>query len=178
MARNRNIIVIGAQKGCAWPEPLAGLIACGRLELQPVDGLHEAAAAVIFANPNGIHGMLVEVGVLPWQDLAAWRVFQEQTRLPVWLLPWNDKHAQRAQQAMQQGVGSWDDAVRALGVLAEEEVEEGPGVILKADNHVQWQLGVEPRFPVTADPGARYDDSGSDAILSEQEIRALLGAAE
>ena len=196
----RTILAIGRHD--QWPEPMASLIAAGSVAVETVATLHEAAATWVLA-PESYNALVLDTQVLSSQELAGISILRRHIPQPVWLLPGYGPQT-RVRQALALGAIPWEDAASILAqwlekgitpisqISSRENPQDSPLGFL--DPNCQ-ELGLRRRpdaadkiapiptensaeIPVVADIVARYDGMTGAPLLSDHEIRALLGTAE
>jgi hypothetical protein len=146
------LVVFGPPRD-RWPDPLPPLLTEGRLAMTAFPTAYGVAAAVVGAEAR-VAAIIVNLGNLGRVTVEALRTLQLATGLPVIVPP---------QSASLGFSTAWEavawETLTSGGSAAEEAVDGGENV-------------------VTDDIQARYDEIGMQPILSEQEIRALLGAPD
>jgi hypothetical protein len=196
----RNILAISRHD--QWPEPLGSLVVEGLAIVDCAQTLHEAAAAFVLSR-QCYHALLVDVEVLGSHELAKLSVVRRHISQPMWLLPHSARRT-HLRAALAQGAIPWEDAARVLtqwlqkGTTPVSQVSnrENPQEILKdfiapdssdseprrrpdaADKSPRIDPENNAEIPVVADIVARYDGLAGTPLLSEHEIRALLGTSE
>jgi hypothetical protein len=208
-----RILAIGPR--ACWPAPLAEYIVQGRIHVDAVAGLHEAAARVAGAHERNradrasdiprYRAILVDPDFLSRREMGLLCVFQRHVTLPIWSLPSASKHKE---MRTQQGVLPWEDAIQAMAqvllnsctqqipkgsignpqsaTVAPASADNGASSPLQhavaaprpSDNDPSATSAKPAETPVATEVAARYDDHVSPVVLSEQELRALMGSPD
>jgi hypothetical protein len=132
-----------------WPDPLPGHLAAGRFALTAFATIYALAAAAVVE--RCAVAVVVNVGSISRPTALALQHFQEALRLPVIVLPGVRAPAFAT---------PWD-------AVSWEDLMDGGG-----------SAPASRQMAVTGDIHARYDEPGMQPILSDLEIRALLGAPD
>ena len=157
-----------------WPEPLRGLVSGGVIRAICVRSLYEAAAVIVADAGQNVCGVAIDAGMLTLHEAGMVGSLRKIGRVPVWILP-GRADERWAQKALQEGALRWDEACR---VLEKSWADEGPRIAGGFDNAKLQNPSGKAGLPVTSQDPVGYDESSTDPLLSEQEIKALLGVAE
>lgn len=147
------LLVVFGPPSERWPVPLPAMLGEGRLALTALPTIYAAAAAVV-ASSAPVAGIVVNLGSLTRGMVEALGRLHAATGLPVILPP----------ETMSLGFSTAWEAV------SWEELAEGGTADAEGESARENVM--------TEDIQARYDEIGMQPILSEQEIRALLGAPD
>ncbi|HVT79852.1 MAG TPA: hypothetical protein VHM90_04285 [Phycisphaerae bacterium] len=189
--RTAVFLVIGHPSVAArWPGLLNGLLQ--NHSLQFVGGVHEAAARVIAA-PERILGILVDPEGFSRREWDMVALLKRHIRQPIWSLPARN----RREQFLPTGVLPWEVALREIRqlLMAPTPIEpQGSKGILKETAELPAPIRGDPlscsqtapdlthnerenqtEIPVVSEVVEGYDDAKAGPVLTEPEIRALLG---
>ena len=186
-ASRPTLLVIG--RPGEWPASLLRLANENRVQLECVGGVHEAAAR-LKRGSSQIVGVLIDGEGLSRREWAMMSVLQRHISQPLWSLP----ARLRRDLPLPAGVRAWGEAERALEQLPMGNtpvVLEGNKGILQSAKNPQERKHNHPagltdkmgekapdkstEMAVESGVADRYDESDIQPILSENEIRALLG---
>ena len=209
-----DILVIGPR--AHWPAPLPDYLAQGRIRLDTVADLHQAAAhlsvrrspqepAPSAASSSHYRAMLVDPDFLSGREMARLCVFKRHVSLPIWSLPSAGKPKE---MIARHGLLPWEDCLQALAhfVLSGStpQIPQGSNRFSQtaaaatfpaasapqtapqrtssspesSDNNASLALEKPAEMPVASEVAARYDALMGQPVLSEQELRALLGSPD
>jgi hypothetical protein len=182
-----RLLAVGPHDG-PWPPRLAAEIDNGSIVVERVSTLYDAAARLSHA-AHAYHALLLDAARLSRRDLQLLPTFTRHKALPMWLLPATTGAHVRFHEATGLGAVPLEEALQATRSSPQEvPTQHGP----KGNNEKCKLLHTSAppdkrgpddardhaEIPVTTQVAARYDEAGAQPVLSDDELRALLGAMD
>ena len=192
------ILVLGPQALCATLAQTGAQR--GSWRAQRVANLHAAAAQVAAAR-SLVAGVMLDVSACTQRDVAAIRIFR-RAGVTVWIIG-QERKPSRGADALAQGALPWTAESEVAAPRAPQPSVIAPAVIAPAviapvtafapqpqqspqksetsaaPEPIQTPAeSVELEANSPADPHARYDEMAAAPLVSEEELRALLGVVE
>jgi hypothetical protein len=173
------MLVIGS---CAatevFPQSLIDGVARGWLQLERVAGVHAAAARIVSAPPGTVAGVLIDVSRCSAREVASIAVFT-RAGVAVWLVGTDQKPA-RTTDAISRGGQRWSLENRGfrqqdMADAARAAVETPPEVHPSTRSILQ---PAEADGTMNVSPPDDYDNFVEQPVVSNAEMRALLGTSE
>ncbi len=172
-----------------WPEPLVSLAARGLVHIHAVATLHEAAARLSLTAHPDFAALIIDTESLTHREIGLLKTFKRHKNLPIWLLPVCSIARPRYQEALTCGATPWKDVLLALAGLplnsfthqAQKSSTQDSDLFPdppKTHNNPLEHAKNSAEILVEPDLTSRYDETEVQPLLSEQEMRALLGTAE
>jgi len=181
-----------------WPDPLPELIARGLVRVEAANDVYWAAAA--FRDQGRYLALLVDPESLSRRELEKIVTVKRHVALPIWSLPTRHRKAWLGDL----GILPWEEACRALsgealgrltppteqydtqkygGVFSHSTAPPPPSAapappLPKADNPAGKASDERAEIPVASHLADRYHQHSATPLLSEHELRTLLGPAE
>ncbi|MCL2645810.1 MAG: hypothetical protein FWD61_02265 [Phycisphaerales bacterium] len=167
-----NVLVLLGRMRRDWPQPLANLLAKGEsgegeLVIEAVASMHEAAVSLVRERRGQtVRGLLIDPAVLTKRDVASLGLVSRRVAMML-LLPVGDVPVEKTREREAMGCGAlcWGEAAGVLRSLV------GSG----ADNHVCANEGTFAAKTLTNQASTRYDEVGSERLVSDEELHMLLG---
>ncbi|GEM_PF-3662235 len=185
VSRRKHVLGV-AVRGDAWPESLSQGAACGDLALECCLGSYAAAARVAELGRPSVAGLLLDVSSCTQHDVLAISLFARMG-LTVWIIGIESRPA-RGTDALQRGALPWSTHAVPLPAMPREPSHQTPEVVAneprtapahpRNEPDVMDQVIREDVNIETADASHRYDELQDQSVLSDAEMRALLGASE
>jgi hypothetical protein len=183
--RREQLLVLLGRAPQRWPAPLNTWIE-GGISTLSVETIYDAAALIAQARGSAI--LLVDPSITGRAELERLRNLIPHTALAL-MLPLTPDASAAAHDAQRYGLLSWEDGQERLAALSEGRsplreglLEEEEAALFSpntADNKNYINMSIQPNGnSVTDDTPVRYDDVGVQPLLTEQEMRALLGAPD
>ncbi len=152
-----------------FPAALEPLLQHDRVDVRLVHSLHEAAAQFALLGPTRVRALLIDPVFLTSRHARDIEMFSQHLGLPLIALP--HKHPMPSATTNRcQKVLSWAHAAEWIEQFTSDDVAG------QTPDNAPTINGEEKI--VTSPLEARYDKFSAQPLLSEQEIRALLGPAE
>ena len=187
-----EILLLGALQ--PWPDPLPQLLAHRLIHLHATSDLYQAAA--LLKDQDRFLALLIDPEHLSRRELQMMITVKRHVALPIWSLPTR----QRKALISELGVIPWEDARAALTryalqrltpQTAQIDAQNRPSMISlssplppapssppKADNSLGRRTEKRAEIPVATHLVARYDQNNATPLLSELELRTLLGSED
>jgi hypothetical protein len=191
-----EILALGAVP--PWPDPLPELIAQRLIRVEAAAGLYQAAA--MLRDQGRYLALLVDPESLSRRELEKIVTVKRHVALPIWSLP--TRH--RKTWIGDLGILPWEEACRALssdalgrltpqatgydtqkyaGAFSHPPPTSPPppppvSPMPKAHNPAENAVDKRAEIPVESQLADRYDKNSATPLLSEAELRALLGRAD
>jgi hypothetical protein len=174
-------ILLGPDRG-RWPEPLGTSVEMGECIIEPTLHLHDMAAGLAMHRRIPIRAVLLDPTVLTACDLHFLATLMRHVSIPVITLPVTAEASPAIRHAAGLGILTWEEASSFFtGVTHEESPAAsvaGDSETAETDNSNLVSIETSGENPVTSEVEARYDDFGTQPLLTDQEVRALLGTPE
>lgn len=190
-----EILVVAARQDSAWPDPLPQWIAQAQVRLTCVRDFFEAAVMLRGETPWA--ALLVHPEGMMRRDFSMMSLIKRHVVLPLGSLTARTRHGSISDA----GILPWEDTARALEqkLLTCYTPQNSEGSSAKDDSCVKLPIptGVRPpsmpprphnppagtpenrmEIPVASRLADRYDELDGSPVLTENEIRALLGPVE
>jgi hypothetical protein len=187
-----TILLLGALR--TWPDPLPQLVTERLIDLHAASGPHQAAA--LLKDQGRFLALLVDPEHLSRRELRMMITVKRHAALPIWSLPTRHRKALISEL----GIIPWEDASRVLSryvpqgltpqaaqndapksrsaVSSSPALPPPPPPPPKAHNPPENAREKRAEIPVATHLADRYDQNDATPLLSELELRALLGSAD
>lgn len=175
MRRSRgNLLLILSAVPNGIPAEVLDLARKNGIETAQVRTVYEIAA--ILSQEMKLRALFIEPTMLMGKVAAAVATFRRYGSFPIVLLPGRAPLGPSEVEELPAGVQSWTNAWPRLAQFIETQTEFAEtGGFGEAEI---MEEGPESGNVVTTAVEGRYDDLGVQPLLSEQEMRALLGPME
>jgi len=170
-------ILLGPDRG-RWPEPLGTSVDLGECVIESTLHLHDVAARLAMPRRFPIRAVLLDPTVLTARDLQLLATIRRHISLPVIMLPVTADASPAIRHAISLGIAEWEEALPFFAGITHEPPASGASETPETDNSILVSTETTAENSVTSEVEARYDDFGTQALLTDQEMRALLGTPE
>jgi hypothetical protein len=188
-----EILLLGAAGH--WPDPLPQLMSQHLIHFHITPDLYQAAA-MLKDESRRFFALLVDPEHLSRRELQNMLIIKRHKTLPIWSLPTRNRKALISEL----GIIPWEETVRALSQLPLQVITPQspqcdtqkypvpfspdparsypPTPPPKADNPSATGPEKRTEIPVASHLADRYDEQSTTPLLTELELRALLGPAD
>jgi len=179
-----------------WPDPLPQLLAQRLIHVHVSPDLYQGAA-MLRDSGRRFFALLVDPEHFSRRELQNMLIFKRHMALPIWSLPTRNRKALISEL----GILPWEDAVQALSqfplqgitpqspqcdtqkygaAISPPRTAETAPAKPTPETHNAPAMGLEKRteIPVASHLADRYDEPNATPLLTEWELRALLGSAD
>jgi len=173
-------VLLGPDRG-RWPEPLGTSVDLGECEIEATLHLHDVAARLSMPRRFPIRAVLLDPTVLTVCDLQLVATIRRYVSIPMVMLPVTADASPAIRHAAGLGIMAWEEASAFLAGIAHHEPPASVAddtAERETDNKNLVSTETTAENPVTSEVEARYDDFGTQPLLTDQEVRALLGTPE
>ena len=169
-----GLLLILAQEGVELPRELLEVASVSNLEVRRVWTVYEVATAL--HEQLDVKALFIEPTLLNAQVAKALQIFRREMEAPFVVLPSAGGVPARVSKQIGSLVSFWPDAHTLLAQLI--HCKDKPLRRANGDESGFTTAEITPENVVTSAFESRYDELDAGPLLSEEEIRALLGALD
>jgi hypothetical protein len=162
-----GVLLLWGLPSTSVPAPVAEAMVGGLIRVERVATAYAAAERLVVLGSSA-RAILVDSALLTANAAGALAMLQRHALVPIISVPGG--YRSRSERSMA-GVMAWSEAGILLGRILQSCTEAGHGVV---SNAVEDSRGKA----VTSPSPQRYDGADVQPLLTEQEMRALLGPLE